>query len=217
MQSEVINRSLKEQADPLLKEGVVGTFCRAYPIREAIEKFLGAVYAPSAMEGRYDYIPADSSAGVIIYDDKFAYSHHATDPASGLLLNAFDLVRIHKFGSLDDKASTTTAPGKMPSFVAMCEFAIKDEKVKAEFAKKRQAQAEEEFSDEDWQTALELDKQGRIKDTPDNIVLIIRNDKELQHIAFNCHRDGIDAKGGLPWEQIKGVGMIRIMHFLKCI
>lgn len=202
-QSEVINRSLKEQADPFLKEGVVGTFCRAYPVREAIEKFLGAVYAPSAMEGRYDYIPADSSAGVIIYDDKFAYSHHATDPASGLLLNAFDLVRIHKFGSLDDKASTTTAPGKMPSFVAMCEFAIKDEKVKAEFAKERQAQAEEEFSDEDWQTALELDKQGRIKDTLDNIVLIIRHDKELQHIAFNCHRDGIDAKGGLPWEQIK--------------
>jgi putative DNA primase/helicase len=160
-QSEVINRSLKEQADPLLKEGVVGTFCRAYSVREAIEKFLGAVYAPSTMEGRYDYIPADSSAGVIIYDDKFAYSHHATDPASGLLLNAFDLVRIHKFGSLDDKASTTTAPGKMPSFVAMCEFAIKDERVKAEFSKERQAQAEEEFSDEDWQTALELDKQGR--------------------------------------------------------
>lgn len=86
-QSEVINRSLKEQADPLLKEGVVGTFCRAYSVREAIDKFLVAVYAPSAMEGRYDYIPADSSAGVIIYDDKFAYSHHATDPASGLLLN----------------------------------------------------------------------------------------------------------------------------------
>ncbi|UJZ87173.1 hypothetical protein L3V65_13200 [Heyndrickxia coagulans] len=88
-QSEVIHRSLKEQADPLLKEGVVGTFCRAYSVREAIEKFLGAVYAPSTMEGRYDYIPADSSAGVIIYDDKFAYSHHATDPASGLLLNQF--------------------------------------------------------------------------------------------------------------------------------
>lgn len=202
-QSEVINRNLKEQADPLLKEGVVGTFCRAYSVRKAIEKFLNTVYAPSAMEGRYDYIPADSSAGVIIYDDKFAYSHHATDPASGLLLNAFDLVRIHKFGSLDDKVSTTTAPSRMPSFVAMCEFAIKDEVVKAEFAKERQAQAEEEFSDEDWQTGLELDKQGRIKDTLDNIVLIIRNDKDLQHIAFNCHRDGIDAKDGLPWEQIK--------------
>jgi len=26
------------------------------------------------MAGRYDYIPADSSAGVVLYDDKFAYS-----------------------------------------------------------------------------------------------------------------------------------------------
>lgn len=203
-QSEVIERNIKEQADPLLKEGVVGTFCRAYGIRDAIKKFLAAVYEPSAMEGRYDYIPADSSAGVIIYDDKFAYSHHATDPASSLLLNAFDLVRIHKFGSLDDRVSTTTSPGKMPSFIAMCEFAIKDDLVKIEFAKERQAEAEDEFGDEDWQTALELDRKGRIKDTLDNIVLIIRHDGDLQHIAFNCHRDGIDAKGGLPWEQIKG-------------
>lgn len=203
-QSEVIERNIKEQADPLLKEGVVGTFCRAYGIRDAIKKFLAAVYEPSAMEGRYDYIPADSSAGVIIYDDKFAYSHHASDPASSLLLNAFDLVRIHKFGSLDDRASTTTSPGKMPSFIAMSEFAIKDDLVKIEFAKERQAEAENEFGDEDWQTALELDRKGRIKDTLDNIVLIIRHDEGLQHIAFNCHRDGIDAKGGLPWEQIKG-------------
>ncbi|MHC6181094.1 virulence-associated E family protein [Clostridium sp. JNZ X4-2] len=202
-QSEIIKRSLKEQADPLLKEGVVGTFCRTYSIRDVIEKFLNDVYAPSAMEGRYDYIPADSSAGVIIYDDKFAYSHHATDPASGLLLNAFDLVRIHKFGSLDDKAAVNTAAGKLPSYVAMCDFAIKDTAVKEEFAKERQAQAEDEFSEDDWQTALELDKQGKVKGTLDNIVLILRNDDRLKSLAFNCHRDGIDAKGGLPWKQIK--------------
>lgn len=203
-QSEIVRRAVKEQADPLLKEGVVGTFCRAYGIQDAIKKFLAAVYEPSDLEGRYDYIPADSSAGVIIYDDKFVYSHHATDPASSLLLNAFDLVRIHKFGSLDDRVSTTTSPGRMPSFIAMSEFAIKDELVKAEFAKDRQAQAEEEFNDEDWQTSLELDRQGKVKDALDNFVLIIRHDEGLQNIAFNCHRDGIDANGGLPWEQIKG-------------
>lgn len=202
-QSEIIKKNLKEQADPLLKDGVVGTFCRTYSVRDAIEKFLGEIYEPSAMEGRYDYVPADSSAGVIIYDDKFAYSHHATDPASGLLLNAFDLVRIHKFGSLDDKVAVNTAASKLPSYVAMCDFAIKDTAVKAEFAKERQALAAEEFSKDDWQTALELDKQGKVKDTLDNIVLILRNDEELQSLAFNCHRDGIDAKSGLPWEQIK--------------
>lgn len=202
-QSEVIERSLKEQADPLCKEGVVGTFCRTYSVRDAIDKFLEDVYEPSAMTGRYDYMPADSSAGVIIYDDKFVYSHHATDPASGRLLNAFDLVRIHKFGNLDDRASEATAPSKLPSYVAMCEFAIKDDEVKAQFAKERMDQATAEFTEDTWQTALELDKQGKIKDTLDNIVLIIRNDPELQSLAFNKHRDGIDARNGLPWNQMK--------------
>ena len=203
-QSEVIERSLKEQADPLSKEGVIGTFCRTYSVSSAIDMFLKDIYEPSAMTGRYDYIPADSSAGVILYDDKFAYSHHATDPASGRLLNAFDLVRIHKFGHLDDRATESTPPSKFPSFINMCEFAIQDDEVKAQFTKERMEQATIDFTEDNWQTALELDKQGKIKDTLDNIVLIIRNDSELESIAFNKHRDGIDARDGLPWEQMKG-------------
>lgn len=203
-QSEVLDRSLKEQADPLSKEGVIGTFCRSYSVSTAIDTFLKDIYEPSAMIGRYDYIPADSSAGVILYDDKFAYSHHATDPASGRLLNAFDLVRIHKFGHLDDRATESTSPSKLPSFINMCEFAIQDDEVKAQFTKERMEQATIDFTEDNWQTVLELDKQGKIKDTLDNIVLIIRNDSELESIAFNKHRDGIDARDGLPWEQMKG-------------
>ncbi|TLG75336.1 virulence-associated E family protein [Culicoidibacter larvae] len=203
-QSEVLDRSLKEQADPLSKEGVIGTFCRSYSVSTAIDTFLKDIYEPSVMVGRYDYIPADSSAGVILYDDKFAYSHHATDPASGRLLNAFDLVRIHRFGHLDDRATESTPPSKLPSFINMCEFATQDDKVKAQFTKERMEQATIDFTEDNWQTALELDKQGKIKDTLDNIVLIIRNDSELESIAFNKHRDGIDARDGLPWEQMKG-------------
>lgn len=203
-QSEILDRSLKEQADPLSKEGVIGTFCRTYSVIRAIDTFLKDIYEPSAMIGRYDYIPADSSAGVILYDDKFAYSHHATDPASGRLLNAFDLVRIHKFAHLDDRATESTPPSKLPSFINMCEFAIQDDEVKAQFTKERMEQATIDFTEDNWQTALELDKQGKIKDTLDNIVLIIRNDSELESIAFNKHRDGIDARDGLPWEQMKG-------------
>lgn len=203
-QSEVLDRSLKEQADPLSKEGVIGTFCRTYSVSSAIDRFLKDIYEPSIMAGRYDYIPADSSAGVILYDDKFAYSHHATDPASGRLLNAFDLVRIHRFGHLDDRATESTPPSKLPSFINMCEFAIQDDEVKAQFTKERMEQATIDFTEDNWQTALELDKQGKIKDTLDNIVLIIRNDSELESIAFNKHRDGIDARDGLPWEQMKG-------------
>ena len=96
-ESAVRESSRKPQEDPLTKDGVIGAFCRTYSVEASIEAFLSDVYEPSLVDGRYDYIPADSSAGVVIYDDKFAYSHHATDPACGKLLNAFDLVRIHKF------------------------------------------------------------------------------------------------------------------------
>ncbi len=110
-QSEAVRRSISEQADPLEKPGVVGAFCRAYSIENAIEAFLSDVYEPSAMNGRFDYIPADSSAGVVVYDGKFAYSHHATDPVCGKLLNAFDLVRLHRFRDLDDKCPQETRSG----------------------------------------------------------------------------------------------------------
>lgn len=192
-QSEVIAHDIREQQDPLTKEGVVGAFCRTYTIQEAIAKFLTKVYAPSAMDGRYDYIPADSSAGVQVFDDKFAYSHHATDPASEKLLNAFDLVRIHLFPDEDDKKS----------FKEMAEFASKDEKVKMLMIQEKQKQAQLEFADEDWQKQLDLDRSGNIRASLDNIVLILRHDENLQNIAFNLHRDGIDVRGSLPWKQAK--------------
>lgn len=202
-QSEVLKHSISQQADPLTKEGVIGAFCRAYTIQDAIEAFLSDIYEPSAMNGRYDYIQADSAAGVVVYDGKFTYSHHATDPAQGKLMNAFDLVRIHKFGSLDDKLPLDTPISKQPSFKAMSELATKDEKVKAVFAEERKSQVIKDFTEDNWESHLDIDKSGKVKDTLDNIVHILRHDKKLQHLAFNCHRDGIDAKGGLPWKQIK--------------
>jgi len=193
-QSEVLQRSLKAQQDPLSKSGVVGAFCQAYSIEEAIAAWLADVYEPSALAGRYDYIPADSSAGLVIYDGKFAYSHHATDPACGQLLNAFDLVRLHKFGDLDAKAA----------FKAMAEFAVQDEQVKAQLAESRRAQAQIEFAGEDnWQSRLALEKSGAVKDTLTNISTILRFDPQLQPIVFNQFKNLLDVIGELPWPQVK--------------
>ena len=203
-QQSVVQREMKKQADPLVKDGVVGAFCRTYSIEEAVAEFLSDVYQPSAMPGRYDYIPADSQAGVVVYEGKFAYSHHATDPACGKLMNAFDMVRIHMFGELDAKSAEDGESTKLPSYKAMSEFAVKDEKVKLQLVKEREESAKMEFQPEkEWQSALELDRQGKVKDTLDNLVLAIHNDGKLQSIAFNLHRDGIDAGDGLPWKQIK--------------
>ena len=85
---ETMERDRKKQEDPLTKAGIVGIFCRAYSIPEVIDKYLSDVYAPTDKEGRYDYIPGEGSSGVVAYEDRFVYSHHATDPAGGKLLNA---------------------------------------------------------------------------------------------------------------------------------
>lgn len=202
-QSEAVRKSIAQQADPLTKPGIVGAFCRAYSIEEAIETFLSDVYEPSSMNGRYDYIPADSAAGVVVYDGKFAYSHHATDPVCGKLLNAFDLVRLHRFRDLDENCAVDTPPGKLPSFKEMSRFALEDDRVKAVFAEDRMAQASADFDDQDWQNRLELDKAGNVKDTMSNICLILRYDTGLQGIVYNQFKNMLDVTGSLPWPQVK--------------
>ncbi len=86
-------RSLAGKAgDPLQKSGAVGDFCRLYyPVSKAIEQFLPDVYR-RGKGGRWTYVGASTTDGVVIYDGKWAYSNHATDPAHGRLLNAFDHV-----------------------------------------------------------------------------------------------------------------------------
>lgn len=136
-EKEIKTHDGKKQEDPLTKDGIVGVFCRTYTIQDTISKFLSDIYAPSAMEGRYDYIPGEGTAGVVVYDDKFAYSHHATDPAGGKLLNAFDLVRLHRFGNEDEKTS----------FLKMCELAESDELVKEVLNKEKLEQAQKDFEE----------------------------------------------------------------------
>ena len=202
-QQNIVQREMRKQADPLTKDGVIGAFCRTYSIEEAIANFLPDVYQPSAMPGRYDYIPADSQAGVVIYEGKFAYSHHATDPACGKLMNAFDMVRIHRFGEMDEKISEDTEASKLPSFTAMSEFAVSDENVKMTIAGERMEIAEKEFSEEneDWLKQLEYEKRSTVvKNTLRNLLLILNNDEKLKGIVFNQLSDGMEIKGEVPWE-----------------
>lgn len=140
----------KKQEDPLTKQGIVGAFCRVYPIEDVIEKFLSDVYAPSTVEGRYDYIPGEGRAGVVTFDGKFAYSHHATDPAGGKLLNSFDLVKWHRFGQFDEKTA----------FLKMKEFAESDEAVRELLQKEKAEQAQKDFEavQSSWEEPLPFGK-----------------------------------------------------------
>lgn len=211
-QTTILEKLMKKQEDPLYKKGMVGAFCRSYCISEAVDKFLPEVYTPSIMQERYDYIPADSTSGVVVYDDKYAYSHHATDPACGKLLNAFDLIRIHLFGGMDEDADEKK---QFPSYQAMLNFCTEDEEVKRQLAKEREEELQKEFDDinkseidvevegTDWQLDLELNKNGTVKDTPTNILNILRNDPRLKGIAYNEMTHLIDVNGNLPWKQVK--------------
>lgn len=192
-EQEAINRHRNKQEDPVSKEGPVGTFCRAYTIQEAVKTFLSDIYEETSDRNRLKYIPSDSIPGVIIYDDKFAYSHHASDPAYGKELNAFDLVRIHKFDNDDPQKS----------FKAMLEFVSKDEKVQALALKEKQERAAEEFSetDDSWKKKLVRQKKStQLENSLYNIKLIMQNDPYLKNIVFNQFADGLEIKGEVPWK-----------------
>lgn len=203
-QQKSVQKTSEQQGDPLEKEGIVGAFCTAYTIEEAIDKFLPRIYTPSAITGRYNYLAADSTAGLVIYDNKFAFSHHATDPVCGKRLNAFDLVRLHRFGKLDEKVSKSTAMVELPSFQAMQDLCGEDKEVKRVLISKL-GEGKKNFNEEElnWREELVFDKDGKLKDTLGNLVLIIRNDEKIKDIAYNLHSDSVDVKGEVPWPQAK--------------
>ncbi|GAA0753595.1 virulence-associated E family protein [Clostridium sartagoforme] len=197
----VVQRDIKKQADPLAKDGIIGAFNRTYTITQAMDTFISDVYKPSAMIGRYDYVPADSASGVVVYEDKFVFSHHATDPACNRLMNAFDVVRIHKFGHLDTKADEDTESTKLPSFKAMQEFASQNEVVKLTLGKEREEAAKMEFeNEEEWRSGLEYSRQGVIVNNLKNLLLILNHDENLKSIVFNQLSDGMEIKGEVPWQ-----------------
>ena len=78
-------------------------------------------------------------------EDKFLFSHHATDPCGGQLVNAWDLVRIHKFGDRDDEALPGTTGISLPSYKAMAELARQDPTVGGRLADERWRKAQEAF------------------------------------------------------------------------
>ncbi len=201
-----------KQGNPREKKGIVGAFCRSYSIHEALEKFLSEVYVKTAEENRYTYIKGSSSGGLIIYEKgDFGFSHHGTDPASGKLCNAFDLVRIHKFGHLDEAVDSSTLAVKLPSYAAMVDFSREDEAVKLTLGVERLNCAKEEFNviedveeiDTEWVKLLEVNNKGYYKSSIENIILILTNDPSLKgKIALNefSHRTMI--RGDLPWHKL---------------
>ena len=132
---------LAKQQDPTTKDGLIGAFCRTYNIYGAIEKFIPLAYTATDKDDRLTYTGGSTVAGAVVYEGGlFLYSHHATDPCSGQLVNAFDLVRLHLYGDQDSEVKPGTPTNRMPSFAAMKDAALKDAAVMTEL---NMARAEE--------------------------------------------------------------------------
>lgn len=208
----VRHSAAKHQGDPAAKPGVVGAFCRTYDVEQAIERFLSDRYTPCEMPGRYTYVGGSTSAGLVIYDGGlFAYSNHATDPVSGRLCNAFDLVRLHLYGEQDSEAAADTPVNKLPSYTAMVELARTDEAVKLTSARERLEQARGDFDipNEDdtgdaWMTQLGVDKRGTPLQTIQNAYIVLSNDPLLKGaLAFNSFKDRLVCVRSLPWKEVQ--------------
>lgn len=150
----LLSEAGRKQGDPRTKPGVVGAFCRVYDVPAAIDKYLPTVYHEDCA-GRYTYTAGTTSGGMILLDDgQFCRSYHSTDPASGKLINAFDLVRLHLYGSLDDDADEDTPINQLPSYQAMRALCRNDADVWLELGG---SSADEDFGSG---SAHELQSQG---------------------------------------------------------
>ena len=201
-ESQIRLDAAKKQGNPLEKKGLIGAFCRSYSITDAIHKFLPEVYEPTAVEDRYTYVAGSSVGGLVVYDnDTFAYSNHATDPISGKLVNAFDLVRIHLFGDKDPADETSVT--KLPSYKAMIDFVNEDGAAPILLDKERMAEMEFEDiteDDEDFLSKLKRDKNGTPESDVFNCLMVLKHDPALKgKIRLDEFAHRLVVIDDLPW------------------
>lgn len=207
-------RLAAKQADPEAKRGIVGAFCRTYDVYRVMDVVLPGRYEKSELApNRYSYMTGSTTGGAVVYSDgKYIFSHHATDPAAGRLCNAFDLMRYHLYGSMDDDVKQDTPINKMPSYIAACKYAVADPEVASLLNRDKYESATADFSvaevapektDTDWMKTLKLHPQtGVIDKTVDNILIILSHDPLLKDkLAFDEFANRPLAMGALPWNQ----------------
>lgn len=228
-EADIIRRDIKKAADPTGKRGIVGAFCRAHTIEDTVETLLADVYEPTTTPGRYTYKEGHVAGGLVCYQHLFAYSHHETDPASGQLCNAFDLVRIQRFGEAD-KGREFDDITQAPSYKQMLDFATDDrptrvllireraDGVREDFAgvpegdgsptagdkqdggKKAAATGQTAANAQAWEEELEVGKGGKVLSTARNVILILNRHPDIAGRLWRNDFTGYTVvDGGLPW------------------
>lgn len=159
--------------DPRKKSGIIGAFCSKFNAREALDNFLTDIWRPER-DGSYTLIGASTTSGGKIFDDGHGFvSFHSSDKWQGRTHNAYDLVRLYKFGG-EDKISQA-------AMLTLCDSLG----IKATDGK-RAAAALEAMDDETAKTILseqlQYDAKGELKPTIENALLIIDNDPDTRGV-----------------------------------
>ena len=193
------------QEDPTKKTGIVGAFCRAYSVTEAMDAFLPGLYAKAPGKDRYTYTKGTSAGGAIVYEDKWLYSHHGTDPCCEREVNAFDMVRLHLFADQDASAAPDTPVNRLPSYKAMSDMAEKDAKVNGQMSLDKAAEISSEFGGIDtappeWRRGIKSDKKGYIPSI-ENFHYIFTHDPVLLKgdVRRNLFTGKDEVYGEFPW------------------
>lgn len=232
-QDAVIQRHIAKQQNPLTKAGVVGAFCRVFNIHEAIEKFLSDTYRREG-EGRYTYTDGSSSKGLVVYgvdapgqEALWAYSHHSTDPARGVLCNAFDLVRLHYYADQDEDAKPNTPTYRLPSYIAMSELAertpaAKDENLKVSLGFSNLDEEEGEGGDgeeggrklADWMRKLQINKKTKAVMThlPNLIDFLVHDEKYKDAFCYNEFSYQMEMGRGNEIKEVHIVQIVKDIH-----
>lgn len=201
----------KNKRDPFEIEGPVGAFNRAYDDWDKLIQEYELPYENCGAD-RYKLVGATAAAGMGPAGPGFVYSHHANDPAYGVMCSAFDLTRLHLHGELDEGVKAGTPINRMPSYKAMLETATKDVNVVRILVGADFEQDLQDIADNDgstmtttaWKTDLALDSRtGVMQDVIRNWDLITKNDPVFQGLYFNELSMAIETDRDLPWRKLE--------------
>lgn len=128
-----VGGTYEPKPDSTLKPGIIGLFNRTYTLYSAIDTFLPDIYEPGIDAVHYSFIGGTGQNGLEVFNNGYCISRHDTDPAHNNYqheYNAFDLVRLHRFGAFDKGVPVDTPITDYPSYLKMVEFAEADTSVR---------------------------------------------------------------------------------------
>ena len=204
--------------DPYEIEGLAGAFNRAYADDWAllIETY-GLPYEPAPGD-RWHLVGARSEAGMGPMAPGLVYSHHSHDPAAGVACSAFDLVRLHRYGGLDEDADRKTPVNRLRSYLAMLDDAGADLRVKAQMvgadfdaivSNIDLDNPDGDPDDEAWKLKLRTrPRTGQFLDCIENWDLIVDHDPVFKLLCYNDMSMAVEATSDLPWRGIERGGPI---------